>query len=42
MRQHSARRSISCLVLPIRRHAFFEQTVFQGQIATFAARLPSC
>jgi hypothetical protein len=23
---------ISCLVLPIRRHAFFEQTVFQGQI----------
>ena len=28
----SPRRSISCLVLPIRRPAFFEQTVFQGQI----------
>src|ERR1700720_450537 len=24
-------RSISCLVLPIRDHAFFEQTVFEGQ-----------
>ena len=23
---------MSCLVLPIRRHAFFEQAVFQGRV----------